>query len=240
MSRNVPGGAALVALASFVDTTLAGCIYYDEPEDALARAVRDAGDAQGGIVRAGPGAPWYLLRIWVEELGADAPSPEGPVPGADARLLSSLPARRARARAAGMHVVLSLPPERPHASILLRRGRTGFAALARGARVSEFEEAGATVGGAEVDRGFAVTVEGDSGRMAVEVVPAFRDPRPGGAETRIGRLAVGGALAEGEALALDAAPGARDAAVRALFFDPADDQSPARRRRLLLQVEPVR
>lgn len=237
MPRKAPAGATLAALAPLV---LAGCIYYDEPDDALARAVRDAGAAQGGIVRAGPRAGWYLVRVWVEELGADAPSPEGPAPGADARLLSSLPARHARARAAGLRMVLCLPSEEPHAAILLRQGRTGFAALARGARVREFEEAGATVGGAEVDRGFVVTVEGDAGRTAVEVVPAFRDPRPGGAETRIERLAVGGALAAGEAFAVDAAPDARDPAVRALFFDPADDRNPARRRRLLLQVEPVR
>ncbi len=236
MSRRTP----LAALASLAAVVTAGCFYYEEPDDAIALAMRDARAAESGGVHRGRGAPWFLTRIWVRELAADAASVKGPVPGAEARLPSCLPAQRARVRAAGVRVALSLPPEGPHASILLREGETGFAAVARGSRVSEFEDAGATVGGAEVDRGFAVTiVDGKGGLTLLEIAPVFRGPRPGGRETRIARLAIGAALAEGEALVVDAAPGAQDVAVRALFFDE-EEGGPVRRFRLYLQVEPFR
>jgi hypothetical protein len=228
--------ASLAAIVWCAALAGAGCLYYEEPDDPLARAMRDAAAAERGIVRRGRGAPWFLVRIWVGDIAADAPVADGPVPDADARLTSSLPAQRERTRAAGLRVALALPPEEPHASILLREGQVGFAALARGVSVAEFEEAGSTVGGAKVDVGFAVTVSGDVGRWAaVEIVPALRDGRPGGAEHRVVRLAFGAAIAEGEALVADS--GAGDRVLRALFHDGG---APGRRRRLHLQVAPFR
>ncbi|MHC5055803.1 MAG: hypothetical protein ACYTKD_13920 [Planctomycetota bacterium] len=231
-TASLAAGVACALLAG------AGCLYYEEPDDPFARAMRDAAAAERGVVRRGRRAPWFLVRIWVGDVAADAPVPEGPVPDADARLPSSLPAQRERAREAGLRVALSLPPEEPHASILLREGQVGFAAIARGVPVAGFEEAGSTVGGAKVDIGFAVIVSGDVGRWtAVELVPAFRDARPGGDEQRVARLAFGAGVVEGEALVVDAAPGAADRVVRALFHDGG---APGRRRRLYVQVAPFR
>jgi len=236
VSRKTP----LAAIAALVIGT--GCLYYEEPDDPLAQAMRDAAAAERGIVRRGRGAPWFIVKLWLRDVAADAPAATGPVPEADARLVSSLPDQRARARAAGLHVTLALPPKEPHASILLRGGQTGFASLARGVTVAQFDEAGSTVGGTKVDVGFAVTVSGGAGgRATVELVPAFRGARAGKdgnrEEQRITRLAFGAGLAAGEALVLDAAPDAADRIVRALFRDG----SPAgRRRRLCLQLEAFR
>jgi hypothetical protein len=233
--------ATLAAIAAFALSVLsvgAGCLYYDEPGDPLAQAVRDAAAAERGVVRRGRGAPWFIVKLWLCDVAADAPAATGPVPEADARLASSLPEQRARTRAAGLRVTLALPPKEPHASMLLRGGQTGFAALARGVAVAEFSEDGTAVGGDAMDVGFVVTVSGRArGRATVELAPAFRDARPGGEEQSIARLAFGAELAAGEALVLDATPGAVDRTVRALFRDGA----PAgRRRRLHLQVEAFR
>ena len=223
MSRKPPL-AAIVALAFSVG---AGCLYYEEPDDPFAQAVHDAAAAERGIVRRGRGAPWFLVKLWLRDVDANAPPAAGPAPEVDARV-----------RAAGLRVTLALPPKEPHASILVRRGQTGFAALARGVTVAEFSEDGTAVGGDAMDIGFAVTVSGRAGgQTAVELVPTFRDARPGAEERRITRFAFDAELAAGEALVLDAAPDAVDRTVRALFLDGA----PAgRRRRLYLQVEAFR
>lgn len=234
--------AVFATFATFASLWLAGCLYYEEPDGVMARAIRDAAAAERGVVRRGRGAPWFLVKIWVRDVASDAPAPDGPVPDADARLVSSLPAQRERTRAAGLRVALSLPPEGPHTSILLREGQIGFVALARGVKGADFHEVGSTTGESKVDVGFAVTVAGDVGRLtAVELVPALRDARPCGVERTIPRLAFGAALAEGEALVIDAAPDAVGRTVRALFFhEGSDEEGPAVRRRLHLQVKPFR
>ena len=182
------------------------------------------------------------MKIWLRDVAADAPAPGGPAPDADARLLSSLTEQRARALDAGLRVSLGPPPggppEGPHESIMVREGEVGFAALARGIEVARPGNEPTTVGGSGIDVGFAVTVSGDvGGRIAVELVPALRQGRPGGREERVARLAFGAGLAPGEALVIDAAPDAADMDVRALFFEGAPE---GRRLRMHLQVEAFR
>jgi len=219
-----------------------GCLYYEEPDDPFAEAIRDAAAAERRIVRRGRRAPWFLLRISIRDVASAAPAHDGPIPDTDARLASSLPLERARARAAGLRVSVALPPEGhlegPHESILIRDGEVGFAALARGIEVARSTDEGAAVGGRGIDVGFAVTVSGDAGRrVAVELVPALRQARPGGREERVARLAFGAGLAPGEALVVDAAPDASDTDVRAIFYEGAPE---GRRLRMHLQVEAFR
>jgi len=215
-----------------------GCLYYEEPDDSFAEAIRDAAAAERRIVRRGRRVPWFLVKVWLGDVAADAPVLGGPIPDIDARLASSLPSQRARARAGGLRVSLGLPPEGPHESLLIREGEVGFAALARGIEVASPREGARPIGGKGIDVGFAVTVSGDVGkRIAVELAPALRQGRPGGHEERVARLAFGSGLAPAEALVIDAAPDAADTDVRALFFEGA----PAgRRRRMYLQVEAFR
>jgi len=213
------------------------CLYYEEPGDPFAQAVRDAA-AERRIVRRGRGAPWFLVKLWLREIPAEGPAHDGPIPDIDARLASSLPSQRARSRGAGLRVSLGPPPGGPHESIMIREGEVGFAALARGIEVARPGDEGAAVGGHGIDVGFAVKVSGDVGRrMAVELVPALRQARPGGHEERVARLAFGAGLDPGEALVVDAVPDAGDTDVRALFFEGVPE---GRRLRMHLQVEAFR
>ena len=239
MSRETPRQILFAVAMVFM---AGGCLYYEEPDDPFAEAIRDAAAAERRIVRRGRRAPWFLVKASIRDVAADAPAHDGLTPDIDARLASSLPTQRARAQAAGLRVSLGPPPEEAleesHETIMVREGEAGFAALARGIEVARPDDESAAVGGRGIDVGFAVTVSGDvGGRLAVELVPALRQGRPGGHEERVARLAFGSALAPGEALVIDAAPDASHTDVRALFFEGARG---GRRLRMHLQVEALR
>ena len=137
MSRKTPRQILFAVAMAFV---AGGCLYHEEPDDPFAEAVRDAAAAERRIVRRGRRAPWFLVRLWLRDVPADAPAHDGPTPDIDARLFSSLPEQRARAIEAGLRMSLGLPPggplEKPHETIMIREGEVGFASLARGIEVA--------------------------------------------------------------------------------------------------------
>ncbi len=232
-----PSLAALGALAAL---SAAGCFPPEDPNDPLVRAKRDAAAAERGIIRRRRDRTWFLVKIWVESVSADAAPVEGRAPKGDCRVFRSVPPFDPPK---GMVVALASPPETRHSSILLREGEAGFVAAARAEPLGGLTLSGKTYGGEgeRADRGFdAVPRLLGGGRVELLLKPVFRRLAGGGADLAVPGLSFGVALGPEETLALDAAGEPMDPVVRALFLDAPEEGKRPTRRRLYVQVEAFR
>ncbi len=221
----MPRATGIAVLSAFLMT---GCFPLEDPDDPMARAIRDARAAERGIVRRGRRRRWLLVKYWVSRIPID----EQRRWKGDASVH--------REKAFGWKPVSE--PSGPHSSILLKPGQSGFLAVARREPVGEFSLGGKSYGGdgRRIDRGFDISaLELSGGRVGLVMTPVFRGVAEGGADLRVEARTFEvtvGPRATFAVIALDAGPGS---AAGALFFDTLGKEKQTSRG-LYVQVRPFR